>query len=193
MMNTSNLIVTVLPVYRGLPVALYQLVWCVVEGMASRYFQGESADGLFLILPRLMNHQVFFVGMCLMFLLTTLDASTSHSPRPLVICPAQLIPTRFLSVVTAHLNVYAYTWGLSNQRGPLGTLNTWSRWDRFTHSVMVSLVLWIADFLAVRWTKPSSLGLGCILIGLRRYTDATSFGRRAGKSSSYPLPSFFLA
>ncbi|RXW22640.1 hypothetical protein EST38_g3200 [Candolleomyces aberdarensis] len=112
-------------------------VYALVAFWLDTLIYGEALEGAYLSLFissfnglwrgwRRGASKVFFVGMCLMFLLTTVDA-----------------------LVTAHLNVYAYTWGLSREKGPVEILHAWNRWDRFTHSVMISLVLWIADFLAI--------------------------------------------
>lgn len=85
--------------------------------------------------------------MCLMLVLTTLDASmfspASGSMR------LRALNTRAL-VMTVRSNVYAYTWALDEGKTTLDALHEYGRWDQYTHSVMVTLIIWTADFLTVR-------------------------------------------
>jgi hypothetical protein len=53
-------------------------------------------------------------------------------------------------VMTARSNVYAYTWALDEGKTTLDALHEYGRWDLYTQSVMVTLIIWTADFLAVR-------------------------------------------
>ncbi|KAJ2931093.1 hypothetical protein H1R20_g5973, partial [Candolleomyces eurysporus] len=52
-------------------------------------------------------------------------------------------------VATAHAHLYAFTGAISQGKNSLAVLQDLTRWDRYTHVMTVSIIIWIADSLAI--------------------------------------------
>ena len=85
--------------------------------------------------------------------------------------------------MTARSNVYAYTGALNEGKTTIDALHEYGRWDMYTQSVMVTLIIWTADFLAV-----SMVIVTCLRRNAQLVIDLSMLSCVAEKMEDRPSP-----